>query len=111
MPLSNAALGILQKLPRWDGCAYVVPNPKTLKPFLSLYGCWDNARKRAGLLDLRLHDLRHSYASNLVNAGASIFVVSKALGHANLKNTVRYSHLSQETLLDAAEKAALVLGV
>ncbi|MGV0960483.1 MAG: tyrosine-type recombinase/integrase [Limnohabitans sp.] len=111
VPLSKAALGILVKLPRWDGCPYVVPNPKTLKPFLSLYGCWDNARKRAELFDLRLHDLRHSFASNLVNAGTSIFVVSKALGHANLKNTVRYSHLSQETLLDAAEKAAEAMGV
>lgn len=111
VPLSTAALDILQRVRKWDDCPYVVPNPKTLKPFLSLYCCWDNARKRAGLLDVRIHDLRHSYASNLVNAGASIFVVSKALGHANLKNTMRYSHLSQETLLDAAEKAAQALGV
>ena len=55
--------------------------------------------------------LRHSYASNLVNAGTSIYVVSRALGHASLKNTARYSHLSQETLLEAADKAADVLAM
>ena len=111
IPLSQAVLSILEKLPRWEGCPYVIPNPTTKKPFSSLYFSWDGARKRAGLPDVRMHDLRHSYASNLVNAGTSIFVVSRALGHATLKNTMRYSHLSQDTLLDAAEKAAQALGV
>ncbi len=48
---------------------------------------------------------------NLVNAGTSIYVVSKVLGHSQIKNTMRYSHLSQETLLDAAEKVASSLGI
>jgi integrase len=111
IPLSQSVLSILESLPRWDDCPYVIPNPKTKKPFSSLYVSWNGARRRAGLPDVRMHDLRHSYASNLVNAGTSIFVVSRALGHATLKNTMRYSHLSQETLLDAAEKASLALGV
>lgn len=111
IPLSSAAINILQSLPRWEGCPFVVPNPDTKKPYGNLYVSWNTARKRAGLPDVRMHDLRHSYASNLVNAGTSIYVVSRALGHASLKNTARYSHLSQETLLEAAEKAADTLGV
>ena len=89
----------------------MVPNPVTRKPFVSIYLSWDNARKKAGLPEVRMHDLRHSYASSLVNVGTSIYVVSKVLGHSQIKNTMRYSHLSQETLLDAAEKAAQALGV
>ena len=50
-------------------------------------------------------------ASSLVNAGTSIYVVGRALGHTQIKNTMRYSHLSQETLLDATEKVAEALGV
>jgi integrase len=111
IPLSSAALSLLEKVPRYEGCPYVVPNPVTRKPFVSIYLSWDNARKKAGLPEVRMHDLRHSYASSLVNAGTSIYVVSKVLGHSQIKNTMRYSHLSQETLLDAAEKAAQALGV
>ena len=51
------------------------------------------------------------YASNLVNSGTSIYVVSKALGHASLKNTERYSHLSQETLSAAADSVAQAIDV
>ena len=109
IPLSLAAIKVLELLPRFDGCPYVVPNPDTGKPYGNLYVPWNTARKRAGLPDVRMHDLRHSYASNLVNAGTSIYVVSRALGHASLKNTARYSHLSQETLWEAADRAADVL--
>lgn len=111
IPLSSAALALLEKVPKFEGCPYVVPNPSTKKPFVAIYLSWHNARKKAGLPEVRMHDLRHSYASSLVNAGTSIYVVSKVLGHSQIKNTMRYSHLSQETLLDAAEKAAHALGV
>jgi integrase len=103
IPISHAALEILHKLPRFKGCPYVIPNPQTLKPFGNLYHCWNNARKRAGLSDVRMHDLRHSFASNLVNSGHSIYVVSKLLGHTQVKTTQRYSHLSDVTLLSAVD--------
>ena len=57
-----------------------------------------------------MHDLRHSFASNLVNAGVSLFVVSKALGHSTMTMTQRYSHLSDETLVAAADIAANAMG-
>ena len=92
------------------GRSLVVPNPKTLKPFTHLNESWKTATRRAGLKGFRIHDLRHSFASNLVNAGHSLLVVSRALGHANIQQTSRYSHLSDDTLLAAAEAAANAIG-
>lgn len=109
IPISTKAVEMLRQLPRWDGCPYVVPNPDTKKPYGNLFCCWDTARKRAGLPDVRMHDLRHSFASNLVNSGQSIYVVSKLLGHTQVKTTARYSHLSDATLLSAVDAAAMAM--
>ena len=64
---------------------------------------WTRIRERAGLNDVRLHDLRHSFASLLVNNGVPLYTVQKLLGHTQLKTTQRYAHLSEETLAEAAE--------
>ena len=114
IPISAKAMELLQGLPRWNGCPYVVPNPNTLKPYGNLFCACDTARKRAGLPDVRMHDLRHSFASNLVNAGQSIYVVGKLLGHSQVKTTQRYAHLSDATLhaaVDAAANAAIGPGL
>ena len=57
-----------------------------------------------------MHDLRYAFASDLVNAAQSLFVVSKPLGHASMQMTQRYSHFSDETLLAAADAAANAIG-
>ncbi len=106
IPISDKSLEVLQALPRWKECPYVIPNPETKKPFGNLFFPWDKVRKEAGLDGLRMHDLRHTFASNLVNSGQSIYVVSKLLGHSQLKTTARYSHLADETLLSAVDAAA-----
>jgi integrase len=59
--------------------------------------------------DLRLHDLRHSFASFLVNSGVSLYVVQGLLGHAHTRYTQRYAHLTPDTLLDAAETMSGVI--
>jgi integrase len=64
----------------------------------------------AGLPEVRMHDLRHSMASNMVNAGRSIYEVAKVLGHTQLKTSQRCSHLSQETLLAAVDASAQAAG-
>ena len=110
VPISNAALSVLALLPKWEKCPYVVPNPKSLQPYSSVYRTWNTARKNAGLPDVRMHDLRHSMASNLVNSGRSILEVSKILGHSQLKTSQRYAHLSQDTLLAAVDAAANATG-
>ena len=110
VPLSAIVLEILAQIPRWEGCPFVVPNPQTRLPYKSIYCSWNTAREEAGLPEVRMHDLRHSMASNMVNSGRSIYEVAKVLGHTQLKTTQRYSHLSQETLLAAVDAASNATG-
>ncbi len=97
-------------IPRIEGNPYVFPSYVTGKPFKSFFYSWNTARKHAGLADVRIHDLRHSFASFLINAGRSLYEVQKILGHTQIRTTQRYAHLSQETLLDAANAAVDALG-
>ena len=60
-------------------------------------------RKNVGLADVRLHDLRHSFASFLVNSGRTLYEVQRLLGHHDPKVTMRYAHLSQDSLLEAVD--------
>lgn len=110
VPLPDAALQVLAQVPRFEACPYVIPNPATLEPYHSVFHAWDKARKAAGVPDVRMHDLRHSAASNSVNSGQSLYVVGSILGHAQSKTTQRYAHLSNQTLLAAANAAAGHMG-
>ena len=86
-------------------CPYVFPNPKTLKPYTSIFYAWNTARRLAGLPEVRIHDLRHTFASTLVNNGVSLYEVQKLLGHAHIRTTERYAHLRQERLQESASFA------
>ncbi|QBM74390.1 site-specific integrase [Sphingomonas sp. AAP5] len=106
VPLSQAALDLIEHIPRFTNCPYLLPNPKTRKPFGDIKHSWQHARKAAVLGDLRIHDLRHSAASFMINAGIDLFAVGKVLGHANYASTMRYSHLANDTLMAAVEAGA-----
>ena len=114
VPLSSGALqllaylqGLNDMLPEEQRSAHVFCNPRTGLPFVSFFYSWDTARKQAGLPDLRVHDLRHSFASFLVNAGRSLYEVQELLGHADIRTTSRYAHLSRERLREAVEVVPL----
>ena len=109
VPLSDGVLQLLTSLPHREK-GWIFANPKTGKPFVSVFISWNTARKLAGLADVRMHDLRHSFASFLVNAGRTLYEVQKILGHTQVKTTQRYAHLSQDTLVDAANAANLAVG-
>lgn len=109
VPMSDGVVKLLDSIPRYN-CAWVFPNPKTIKPYVSFYYSWDTARQAAGLADVRVHDLRHSTASFLVNAGRSLYEVQRILGHTQSKTTQRYAHLSQGTLLDASNAVCRAIG-
>lgn len=108
--LSLAAVAVLEQLPRWKGCPYVLPNPRTLKPFTDVQEAFQTACRRAGIKGCRIHDLRHTFASNLVNAGQSLYVVSKALRHSTTQMSERYAHIADDTLFNAADAAANAMG-
>ena len=107
--LNAHALDLLRSVRRIDGNPYIFPSEITDKPCASLHFPWDRIRRRAGLVDVRLHDLRHSFASFLVNQGISLYVVQGLLGHSHSRTTQRYAHLAQQTLQNAAEVVGLIV--
>ena len=110
VPLSDGAVALLNSMERLNDCPWTFPNPKTLKPYVSIHYSWDSARKAAGLKDVRIHDLRHSFASFLVNSGRTLYEVQHLLGHTQIKTTQRYSHLTQDTLLEASNAVTRAVG-
>jgi integrase len=86
-------------------CPWPFANPITQRPFVTVFTSWDTARQTAGLAEVRMHDLRHSFASSLVNRGATLYDVQHLLGHSSPTMTERYSHLSQSRLSAAASEA------
>jgi integrase len=106
VPLSQAAIDVIEKLPRFEKCSYLIPNPKTKKPYDCIKRPWDTVRTEAGVSDAHIHDLRHSAASFMINAGIDLYAVGRVLGHADHQSTMRYSHLANDTLLAAVEAGA-----
>jgi site-specific recombinase XerD len=76
-------------------------NPRTHKPYRCVFSKWSRIRNELGLDDMRIHDLRHSFASTLVNNGATLYEVQKLLGHSRSATTERYAHLANHRLQQA----------
>ena len=85
------------------GDAAVFQNPRTQRPYHSFYAAFHKARDAAGLTDVRIHDLRHTFASLLVNRGVSLYEVQTLLGHSSIQMTQRYAHLAPDLLHRRAE--------
>ncbi|KRA82546.1 tyrosine-type recombinase/integrase [Altererythrobacter sp. Root672] len=111
VPLSQAAIDIIKQLPKFDKCPWLLPSLDTREPFVDLKRAWTTARDQAGLPGLRIHDLRHSAASFMINAGIDLFAVGRILGHTDHQSTMRYSHLANDTLMKAVEAGATKMSV
>jgi len=85
---------------------YVFPGNRPGKPISQPYRTFRSACKRAKIEDFRIHDLRHTFASHMVQSGASLFEVQKSLGHSSSQMTQRYAHLADSSLRDKADAAA-----
>jgi len=107
LPISKELKKLIHEIPRKS--RFLFPSPYSNRHLHLCYKTWDTVRKKAGLHDLRIHDLRHSYASILVNSGRSIYEVQTLLGHSDTKMTQRYAHLSNESLMKAASCAGKLL--
>lgn len=101
--LSRAALDVLCAIPRTPGNPWVFPGHAPGKALSDLYLFWNRIRRELRLADVRIHDLRHTFASFLVNAGHSLYETQKMLGHRDPRTTMRYAHLGQDSLLAATE--------
>ena len=110
VPLNDSALEVLRMLHDTQGkFEYLFINHQTGKPYGTIAKVFDRLRKQAALPHLRLHDLRHQYASFLVNDGRTLYEVQQILGHSDPKVTMRYAHLSTTALLAAADSASVVI--
>jgi integrase len=107
--LNAAAVELLNGIDRSSNFVFPGRHDGQNKPLNNPRKCFTRVLKAAGIEHIRLHDLRHTHASILVNQGASLFVVQKALGHANTQSSLRYSHLSDKTLRDASETVAALI--
>ena len=103
VPLNTAARRILERQPE-RGSPFVFPSPRdAARPRGLNLSLWYRIRKQAGIEDVRLHDLRHTVASHAVMNGVPVPVVSRLLGHSNVRMTLRYAHLGDREIEAAAE--------
>ena len=103
IPLSDEAIMLIRAIPRQPGNPWLFPGHTPGKPLSDVYVFWNKLRRGLELADVRIHDLRHTFASFLVNAGHSLYEVQKLLGHSDPRTTMRYAHLGQASLVAAAE--------
>jgi integrase len=110
--LNDSAKQILQQVGTQGKSEYIFPNPGTGKPFTNIAKQWDTIRTLAKLSEkTRMHDLRHTFATRVLAAGRSLFEVQKLLFHADSKTTLRYSHISEQQLREAASAATVNLSI
>jgi integrase len=104
--LPPPALAVLADLPRVNGNPYVIVGQRDGAALVNLEKPWQAIRTAAGLPNLRLHDLRHAFASAGAARGDSLLVIGKLLGHAQVSTTERYSHLASDPLKATAARIA-----
>ena len=104
--LSPPAVRVLADLPRPAGNPWVIAGakPGARLPHITYY--WYRVRKRAGLEDVRLHDLRHSFASRALALGEPLPMIARLLGHTKIQTTARYAHLARDSVRDSAKRVA-----
>ncbi len=106
IPLGAAALELLQALPRHAGNPYVLPGERLGRHLVDVNTTWHRVREAAGLETVRLHDLRHTWASMGAASGLSLPLIGAVLGHSEPSTTQRYSHLADDPLKQAADLVA-----
>lgn len=104
------ALEILSALPHVCGNPFVFPGMKQGRPIVGLYKMWKRVCDRAGIANVRPHDLRHSFASVMAGAGDSLLMIGKLLGHKHATTTERYAHLGPSPVREAKERQETRLG-
>lgn len=103
--LNSQAEAVLAAMPRHPDTELVFPNPRTREAY-RLYYFWDAFRRSCALPDVRIHDLRHSFASTAIAENIPLTVIGKLLGHELPETTARYAHLADETAANAVQRVS-----
>jgi integrase len=107
--LGQPAVAVLRGIRRLPDNPWVIVGTKLGGRLTDLQPFWQRVRARAGLKDVRIHDLRHTYASIAVAAGQGPPMIGKLLGHTQVQTTARYAHLAADPLRAAADQVAEAL--
>jgi integrase len=110
IPLNAPTLNVLKKLPREADNPYVIVGANKGMHLINLQKPWRRLRKAAGLDDVRMHDLRHSFASFAVAAGIPLAIIGGLLGHRSVQTTARYAHLANDPLKQATDIVGRLFG-
>jgi len=106
VPLSAAATDLLIQMKKSSESEFLFPGTDIRKPLTDIKKTWESLRTKADIEDVRLHDLRHTYASLLASAGTSLPIIGALLGHTQTQTTARYAHLLDDPLREATETVA-----
>ena len=104
--ISPSARRVLAGLPRLADNPWVIAGTKPGRHFRNLNSAWLLIRARADLNDVRIHDLRHSFASRALALGESLPMIGKLLGHKKVQTTARYAHLARDSVKASAVRVA-----
>ncbi len=104
--LGQPAIELLRDAQRIAGNSWVITGTLPGKPLSDLQPFWQRVRARAGIKDVRIHDLRHTFASAAVAAGQGLPMIGKLLGHTQVQTTAHYAHLAAEPVRMAADAVA-----
>ena len=106
VPMPPAAAEVLGALPRFEGNPWVFPGRKKGTRQVNINDSWDRVRRHAKLDGVRLHDLRHTFASRALALGESLPMIGKMLGHRKVQTTARYAHLARDSVKASASRVA-----
>ena len=101
------AVRVLTDLPRKPGNPWVIPEAKPGTHMTDIDGAWETIRTRAGLHDVRIHDIRHSFASRALALGEGLPIIGRLLDHRRVETTARYAHLARDSVKESAERIAV----
>lgn len=107
--LNEEAIAVLKEVPRFPNNPFVIVGFRQSGHLINLQKPWRLVRKKAGLNDVRLHDLRHTFASVAVASGGSLPVIGRALGHSQPMTTARYAHLTDDPVRQLTQSTGAAL--
>ena len=104
--IGEPAVAVLRGIARTGDNPWVIAGRRPRTRLASLHFPWGRIRERAGLADVRLHDLRHSFASGGLLVGEGLPMIGRLLGHSQVQTTARYAHLADDPVKAAADRIA-----
>ena len=110
IPFGKTAAAILKGIEKLDDNPYVITGKKPGSHLTDLQHPWRRIRSKAALDGVRIHDLRHSYASGALALGEGLPMIGKLLGHTQVQTTARYAHLARDPVKTAGSRVSDMIG-